>query len=286
MMVAVAETLPWIDTHVHWDAAEFDRDRAEALARTLLAGVTHCLNPGVTVAGISSIRRIAESASQRNDWPAVLPAYGIHPLYVESAADDDLALLDQQIVMHRPCAIGEIGLDGYTGAPDKDKQRKLFEAQLALAIRHQLPVLLHVRHAVEDVIQALKRVQGARQKIPGGIAHAFNGSESQAQQLMQMGFMLGFGGSVTYEGSTRIRHLAATLPLTHIVLETDAPDMAPAWLHRSRNESSQLPKIAQVVADLRGISMETLSIQTCANACRLAPGVARPLRDGACAHPD
>ena len=189
MMATEAEILPWIDTHVHWDAAEFDRDRAEALARARLAGVTHCFNPGVTVAGISSIRRIAESASQRNDWPAVLPAYGIHPLYVESAADDDLALLDQQIVMHRPCAIGEIGLDGYTGAPDKDKQRNLFEAQLALAIRHQLPVLLHVRHAVEDVIQALKRVQGARQKIPGGIAHAFNGSESQAQQLIQMGFI-------------------------------------------------------------------------------------------------
>ena len=176
-----------------------------------------------------------------------------------------LLLLERQITTHRPIAIGEIGLDGYPGAPDMNQQRPLFEAQLALAAKHGLPVLLHVRHAVEDVIQMLKRIQGSQQKIPGGIAHAFNGSESQAEQLIRMGFLLGFGGSLTYEGSTRIRRLASSLPLSHIVLETDAPDMAPAWLRQGRNEPASLPRIAQTLAVLRGMTLSALSIQTTAN---------------------
>ena len=145
-------------------------------------------------------------------------------------------------------------------------------------------MLLHVRHAVEDVIQSLKRVQGTRQKIPGGIAHAFNGSESQAAQLMRMGFMLGFGGSLTYEGSTRIRRLAASLPLEHLVLETDAPDMAPSWLERARNESAELPKIANILAELRGISLSRLADQTSNNAQKLIAGGGLMGVNGACAH--
>ena len=259
----------WIDTHVHWDASEFDVDRPEALVRAQQVGVVACFNPSVTVSGIDTVRALAETSQQQPEWPRILPAYGIHPLYVGRAMDGDLEALDRQILAHRPLAIGEIGLDGYAGAPGMDQQRPWFEAQLTLAIKHQLPVLLHVRHAVEDVIQSVKRVQGSRRKIPGGIAHAFNGSESQATQLMALGFMLGFGGSLTYEGSTRTRRLAAQLPLTHIVLETDAPDMSPVWLNRARNEPAELPRIAQMLAELRGITLDMLSKQTCANARRL-----------------
>lgn len=264
--------LEWIDTHVHWDASEFDIDRPEALVRARQAGVVACFNPSVTVSGVDAVHALAKTSQHHPEWPLILPAYGIHPLYVQAATDADLAALDLHIIAHRPLAIGEIGLDGYTGAADMDKQRPWFEAQLTLAIKHQLPVLLHVRHAVEDVIRSLKRVQGSPCKIPGGIAHAFNGSESQAKQLMALGFMLGFGGSLTYEGSTRIRRLAAELPLTHIVLETDAPDMSPAWLNRARNEPAELPRIAQTLADLRGMTADILSEQTCANARRLIAG--------------
>ena len=261
--------LTWIDTHVHWDAAEFDQDREAALVRAKLAGVTHCLNPSVSVSGVSQIQALAKASHSRNDWPTLLPAYGIHPLYIDQIQPDDLQRLEAQLRAHRPFAIGEIGLDAYTGAPDFAKQQRVFEAQLHLAATYQLPVLLHVRHAVEAVIQTLKRVQRSGQKIPGGIAHAFNGSAVQAQQLIDMGFLLGFGGGCTYEGSTRIRALAAQLPLTAIVLETDAPDMSPVWLHGQRNESNQLPLVAKTVAALRQISLTALSEATTGNVARL-----------------
>lgn len=257
--------LSWIDTHVHMDASEFDSDREQVLLHAKQSGITCCLNPSVNVASFAAVHALAVASQARNDWPRLLPAFGIHPLHVARAGADDLLLLEQQIAAHRPVAIGEIGLDGYPGAPALDHQRPLFEAQLVLAATHGLPVLLHVRHAVEAVIQTLKRIQGPRQKIPGGIAHAFNGSESQAEQLTRMGFLLGFGGSLTYEGSTRIRRLAKSLPLNHIVLETDAPDMAPAWLPQGRNEPASLPKIAQTLAGLRGMTLSALSIQTSAN---------------------
>ena len=266
--------LTWIDTHVHWDATEFDVDRAMALQRARAAGVVACLNPAVSVAGFDNVRLLAEASMQHHAWPRILPAYGIHPLYVDTASASDLTTLDQYLRVHRPVAIGEIGLDAYAGAPDMTQQQTLFEAQLALAVQHQLPVLLHVRHAVEAVIQSLKRIQGSRNILPGGIAHAFNGSESQADQLIRMGFLLGFGGAMSYEGSRRIRRLASSLPLGHIVLETDAPDMSPVWLHQTRNESAELPKIAATLAKLRDIDCRLLAEQTTDNARRLIPALA------------
>lgn len=267
-------TLTWIDTHVHWDAAEFDADRALALPRARAAGVVACLNPAVRVDGFDKVRTLAETSLQYAAWPRILPAYGIHPLYVDTATANDLATLDRYLSAHRPVAMGEIGLDAYTGAPDMLQQQRIFEAQLALAVQHQLPVLLHVRHAVEAVIQSLKRIQGSKNRLPGGIAHAFNGSESQAEQLIRMGFLLGFGGSLTYEGSRRIRRLASSLPLSSIVLETDAPDMSPVWLHPARNEPAALPKIAATLAKLRDIDDGCLSEQTTENARRLLPALA------------
>ena len=264
--------LSWIDTHVHMDAPEFNSDREQVLLCAKQSGVTCCLNPSVNVASFATVQALAAASLTRSDWPRILPAFGIHPLHVTQANADDLLLLEQQIIGHRPIAIGEIGLDGYPGMPNLDQQRPLFEAQLALAAMHGLPVLLHVRHAVEAVIQTLKHMQGSQQKIPGGIAHAFNGSEIQAEQLTRMGFLLGFGGSLTYAGSTRIRRLASSLPLNHIVLETDAPDMAPVWLHQGRNEPASLPKIAQTLAALRGIALSTLSVQTTANVRTLIAG--------------
>lgn len=259
-------TITWFDTHVHWDAAEFDPDREAALERAYAAGVRYCLNPSVTVSGIEKVRQLALQSASRPHWPRILPAYGIHPLYVDQCNADDIQMLESALLRDRPVAIGEIGLDAYTGAPDFEKQRQIFEDQLVLAITHQLPVVLHVRHAVEAVIQSIKRVQAKGKKVPGGIAHAFNGSDVQAQQLIDMGFLLGFGGSCTYEGSTRIRLLAAQVPLRALVLETDAPDMAPAWARGQRNESGRLPQIAESLADLRKIPLAELAEQTTANA--------------------
>ena len=271
----------WVDTHVHWDAAEFEADRDEALQRAYAAGVTHCLNPSVDVQSMGHVHALATASMQRVDWPTLHPAFGIHPLYVNMASPRDLDHLVNTIVREQPIAIGEIGLDRYPGAPDFALQKQWFEAQLALAIEYDLPVLLHVRHAVEDVIQSVRSVQGrGSRQLRGGIAHAFNGSLQQALQLVDMGFLLGFGGTLTYNGSTRIHQLARELPMENLVLETDAPDMPPSWLRRQRNQSSELPRIAESLASLRQIEVGSLRESLWQNVCRVFPTVGcRPRHD-------
>jgi TatD DNase family protein len=265
----MATSLNWIDTHVHWCAAEFDSDRHQMLERARKAGVAHCVNPTVCMAEVKSLNQLVALSRQRTDWPLILPAYGIHPCCVLAMQPGDLDLLEYWLQTERPVAVGEIGLDDYNGAPDFQTQQRIFEAQLCLAAQYELPVVLHLRHAVEAVIQCIKRIQGRGYRIPGGVAHAFNGSQVQAETLISMGFVLGFGGSCTYDGSRRIRRMVQSLPLSAIVLETDAPDMAPAWLRGQRNDSSQLILIADVVAQLRNMPLNVLSDQTRENVKRV-----------------
>ena len=271
----------WVDTHVHWDASEFEGDRDEALQRAYAAGVTHCFNPSIDVQSMGYVHELATTSRERVDWPTLHPAYGIHPLYVNEASPGDLDHLVNTIESDQPIAIGEIGLDRYPGAPDFALQKQWFEAQLDLAIEYELPVLLHVRHAVEDVIKSIRRVQARQSRqLRGGIAHAFNGSLQQARQLVDMGFLLGFGGTVTYDGSTRIRQLARELPIENLVLETDAPDMPPSWLRKQRNQSSELPRIAKSLASLRQIDVGLLRESLWQNVCRVFPTVGcRPRHD-------
>ncbi len=251
-----------IDTHCHLDAAEFDGDRREVHAAALAAGVTKLVVPAVTVAGFGKTR---QTVAQYSGCAA---AYGIHPLYVMQAAEGDLATLRRWLADETPVAVGEIGLDHYVTDSDPLRQEFFFVEQLKLAREFDLPVVLHVRRAVDPVLKQLRRF-GVR----GGIAHAFNGSRQQAETFIQLGFVLGFGGAMTYSGSTRIRALAAELPLESIVLETDAPDIPPAWLNGGRNAPSELPTIADVLADLRGITRPAVVAATTANARRVLPRI-------------
>jgi TatD DNase family protein len=157
------------------------------------------------------------------------------------------------------------------------QQRLFYTAQLELAQRHQLPVILHVRRSADWLLQGLRKT-----RVTGGIAHAFNGSLQQAQTFIALGFKLGFGGALTYERALQLRRLATELPLSALVLETDAPDIPPHWLYRTaeqraagqpqgRNEPAELPRIAQVLADLRGISLDELAAVTTANARAALP---------------
>lgn len=251
-----------IDTHCHLDAAEFDADRAEVHAAALAAGVGRIVVPAVAVAGFPATRRtVVENA-------ACVAAYGIHPLYVMQAADSDLATLRDWLRCERPVAVGEIGLDFYVEGLDPARQAHFFIEQLKLAREFDLPVLLHVRRAVDAVLRELRRI-----RVPGGIAHAFNGSRQQAEMFIELGFKLGFGGAMTYSGSTRIRRLAAELPLDALVLETDAPDIPPAWLNGARNTPGQLPRMAQVLAELRGLPLAEVVVRTGRNACSALPGL-------------
>jgi len=244
-----------IDTHCHLDAAEFDADRAMVYAGALAAGVSGIVVPGVEVAAFPKQKTVIDAC------PACLPAWGIHPLYVDRSQPDDLDRLRQWLVRERPVAIGEIGLDFYVAGVDVERQTQLFVAQLKLAREFDLPVILHVRRAVDAVLRELRRV-----RVRGGIAHAFNGSEQQAGELIKLGFKLGFGGASTYDGSRRIRALASCLPEESIVLETDAPDMSPAWLNRGRNEPGELPRIAAEIAALRSVPVSALVARADENA--------------------
>ena len=265
----------WIDTHCHLDAPEFGPDRDQVRARAAQAGVGLCVLPAVETANFETVRQLAHAHGDGY-------ALGIHPLCTGSAADADLVLLDRALAEHRDdprlLAVGEIGLDYFVPGLDPERQEFYYRAQLALARKYGLPVILHVRRSADRLLKGL-RATGV-----SGIAHAFNGSEQQAHQFLDLGFKLGFGGNVTYDRAQQIRRLATALPLDALVMETDSPDIPPHWLYataqqreagqaQGRNEPAELPRIGGVLAQLRGLSAQQLAQATTRNACQALPAL-------------
>ncbi len=250
----------WIDTHCHLDAAEFDPDREAAASAASIAGVGTIVVPAVERANFGAVSSICR------EFAACVPAYGIHPLCVDRARDEDLAALRETLAREPAVAVGEIGLDFFVAPRDETRQEHFFVEQLKIARDLDLPVILHVRRAVDAILKQLRRIG-----VPGGIAHAFNGSRQQADMFIQLGFKLGFGGTLTYPRALRIRELAATLPLEAIVVETDAPDIPPQWIVGARNSPAELPRIGAALAELRGLSVEELALATSANARSVLP---------------
>ncbi|MDK9715527.1 MAG: TatD family hydrolase [Sulfuritalea sp.] len=253
-----------VDTHCHLDAVEFDDDRAAVAEAAVQAGVGVIVVPAVERANFGAV------ASVCRDYSCCIAAYGIHPMYVDQARETDLDALRETVMREQPSAIGEIGLDRFIEPRDDSRQEFYFNAQLKMARDAGLPVLLHVRRAIDPVLKALRLC-----RVAGGIAHAFNGSRQQADEFIKLGFKLGFGGAMTFPRASRIRELAATLPLDAIVLETDAPDIPPEWRVGARNTPDQLSRIAQTLADLRGIGLEEVAAATTANARAVLPRLIR-----------
>jgi TatD DNase family protein len=252
-----------VDTHCHLDAIAFDADRQELVEEARTAGVATWLIPAVERANFGAV------ASVCREFSGCAPAYGIHPLYVERAHADDLDVLAATLEAGAAVAVGEIGLDDFVAQSDpqlQELQARFFTAQLEIARSYELPVLLHVRRAVDKVLLHLRQ-----HRVAGGIAHAFNGSRQQADAFIQLGFKLGFGGAMTFPGSTRIRALASTLPLDCIVLETDAPDIPPLWKVGARNTPADLLPIAETLAGLRGLPLAEVAAATRANALAVLP---------------
>lgn len=243
-----------IDTHCHIDVSEFDADRQTVLQHCAQLGVADIVVPGIA-------RRSWEGLLQLcNKHPGLHPAIGLHPLYISEHTEHDLQLLSHLLRDKQVVAVGEIGLDYYIELLDRERQQFFFEAQLELALQYHLPVLLHVRRAHDQVLQTLRQ-SGS----PGGIAHAFNGSLQQAQQYIDLGFKLGFGGTMTFERSTKIRKLARELPLEAIVLETDAPDMTVASHHGERNSPEYLPECLHALCEIRGMTDTEVAQQLAIN---------------------
>ena len=255
----------WIDTHCHLDAPEFDADRAAVVARAQAAGVALQVLPAVAAAHFEAVRALAHQHG-------LAYALGIHPMWTPLAADDDLDRLSDALQRWRDdprlVAVGEIGLDFFVPGLDPVLQERFYLAQLKLARDAGLPVILHVRKSADALLKGLRRVE-----VAGGIAHAFNGSRQQADAFIGLGFKLGFGGAMTYTGSRRIRDLAATLPLEALVLETDAPDIRPAWAAGQRNDPVNLRRFAAELAALRGMDVADLIAATGRNAVDAIPGL-------------
>jgi TatD DNase family protein len=254
-----------IDTHCHLDAAEFDADRAAVHAAANL-GAGGTVPVGVMVIPAVERANFGAVASVCREFSGCAPAYGIHPLYVDRARPEDLDALRLALVREPAVAVGEIGLDRHVEPRDDDLQTFYFVEQLKIARALDLPVLLHVRRAIDPILGLLRR-----HRVRGGIAHAFNGSRAQADEFIKLGFKLGFGGAMTFAGSKRIRALAATLPLDAIVLETDAPDIPPAWRNGARNTPADLLPIAETLAELRGLPLAEVAAATTANALAVLP---------------
>lgn len=274
----------WIDTHCHLDAPEFFADAPAVRSRATVNQVLHCVLPAVSVANFDAVRRLAQAGGDSY-------ALGIHPLYVGLAQDSDLAALDEKLRQYRGdprlVAVGEIGLDFFVPelcvSPLRERQEYFYLEQLKLARKHDLPVLLHVRRSADRLLKGLRAVAPGKTWL--GIAHAFNGSASQAKAFIALGLKLGFGGALTFERALQLRRLAASLPLEAIVLETDAPDMAPHWLYKTaqqraagalqgRNEPGELPRIGAELAALRGMSAFDLAQATTHNALAALPRLA------------
>ncbi|MFM9880916.1 MAG: TatD family hydrolase [Burkholderiaceae bacterium] len=283
----------WIDTHCHLDAPELWQGEnavfpSKCESNQAYASVKHawratnnivlCVLPAVNVGNFGVVRALAQAGGDAY-------ALGIHPLCVPQAQEVDLDTLDAALAQHAGdphlVAVGEIGLDFFV--PElctpalRDRQQFFYRAQLKLAKKYALPVILHVRRSADALLKHLRE-----QPVSGGIAHAFNGSAQQAQAFIDLGFKLGFGGAVTFPRALQLRRLAAVLPLSALVLETDSPDIPPQWLYATAaqraagqpqgiNTPAELPRIGAVVAGLRGISAAALAEASCANAVVALP---------------
>lgn len=264
-----------IDTHCHLDAGEFQSDRDEVLKRAHDARVHAIVIPAIARSNFDRVRELAHS------FAGGVYALGIHPICVPQASIDDLAVLESEIRASlsdpRFVGIGEIGLDFFVPELKTDamrrRQEEFYSAQLDLAVQFDLPVILHVRRSHDILLKHLRR----RPRI-GGIGHAFNGSFQQAEQFIAQGFVLGMGGAMTFDRALQIRRLAQRLPLDALVLETDAPDIPPAWLESgSRNEPSSVAGVARVLAQIRGTTLDEVILRTGANALRVLPRLATVL---------
>ena len=248
----------FIDTHCHLDAAEFDADRDAEYARAVAGGV------GIQIVPAVSRDNFAAVAATCARYPGCLPAWGLHPMLLDVHRPEHLADLRARIEAQRPVAVGEIGLDLFVKNLDYATQAFFYVEQLKIAKDYDLPVLLHCRKANDELLKQLRKI-GVR----GGIAHAFNGSPQQADEFIKLGFKLGFGGAFTWPRANNLRRLAVDLPLEAIVLETDSPDIPPVWIGRGRNAPGELPRIAQTLAELRGLDVDAVAQAPTRNAREL-----------------
>jgi TatD DNase family protein len=241
-----------IDTHCHLDIPAFDTDREEVIERARDASVCLFLNPAFDMA---SSRRAVALANSRED---IFAAVGIHPNDLAGLSTESIEELKKLAGMKRVVAIGEIGLDYYWNTFPRETQIKGFEQQLELAVVLGLPVIIHCREAYDDTLDILKR----RLNGSAVIMHSFAGTPRQATRALSLGFYLGIGGPLTFKNAVMLRSIVREAPLDHLILETDAPYLAPHPFRGKRNEPSYLVHTARMVAEVHEIVTEEVAYTT------------------------
>lgn len=255
----------WIDSICHLDLIQLQSNMPAFGKKLNELNIDGLIVPSVSKNNIQDVLKL----SKKNIWCHF--AIGFHPLYLHDINLSDIGLLNNYLDKYNPVAVGEIGLDLYSNKDNFNFQEEIFIEQLKLAKKFDLPVILHVRGAIDQVLKNLRRFN-----ISGGTAHAFNGSLQQAKQFIDLGFKLGFGGAMTYPRATHLQFLAKTLPLESIILETDSPDIPPVWLKKGeQNSPENLPRIGQFLATIRGLNTSKMAAIIRKNTFEVFPKLAK-----------
>lgn len=249
-----------IDTHAHYDDESFNIDRDDLLTGMKGRGVERIVTVGADIATSKAAIELTKK------YPFIYGAIGVHPSEVMELDEEKIAWLLEMSREDKIVAIGEIGLDYHYDEPLPEIQKKWFIRQLALAREAGLPVIIHSRDAAEDTLQIM--LKNHAEEL-GGVVHCFSYSLEMAKEYVKMGFYIGLGGVCTFKNAKKVKKVAAEIPLTKIVLETDCPYLAPEPNRGKRNDSTNLIYVAREIAALRGISEEEVIRQTRENACRL-----------------
>jgi TatD DNase family protein len=247
------------DTHAHYDSSQFDEDREEVLSSMQEQGVSTIVNVG---ASYESCFLVPEMVKK---YPFMYAAVGVHPDEVGALNEETFARMKEQFGQEKVIAVGEIGLDYYWDNESREVQKTWFIRQLELARELNLPVLIHSREAAADTMEIMKEYgQGLR-----GVIHCYSYSKEMAAEYVKMGYYIGIGGVITFKNGKKLKEVAAEIPLTSIVLETDCPYLAPEPFRGKRNQSGYIQYVAEEIARIKGISVEEVLAQTEENAKKM-----------------
>lgn len=248
----------YFDTHAHYDSSKFSEDREAVLRAVQESGVSLIVDPGDTVERSKNALRLAKQ------FDFVYAAVGVHPEEYETWQDDSIAQLRDLSKDPKVVAIGEIGLDYYWDKEHTELQKNMFRAQIELALEQDLPIIVHDREAHGDCFDLVMEYPQLR-----GVFHCYSGSAEMAKALLKHGWYLGFDGPITYKNNAKAAEVLAVTPVDRILLETDSPYLSPVPNRGKRNDSRNLPYIAEVVAREKGMTVEEIAVQTMQNGKQL-----------------
>lgn len=249
----------FIDTHAHIYLEDFKEDLEEVIKRCRHEKVDSIYMPNIDSTTVEDMWRVHDL------YPQCIPMIGIHPCYVKDNYKEELRIVEKELTERRYCALGEVGIDLYWDKTFVNEQEKAFDIQISMAADASLPIVIHSRDSLDITIDFIQKKQKGQLK---GIFHCFNGTDDQARKIMDMGFLMGIGGVVTYKNAG-VDKVVSRVPMEFLVLETDAPYLSPVPFRGKRNESSYITRVAEKISELHNTTIEEVGRITTSNALHL-----------------